>query len=655
MEAQRGRWRELARGLHGHLDLPSAETVVTPGDVDVAGWVFHERWPVDRVVVMVDGAILGTADLEEVREDVGAAYPAHGHAARSGWATRVSLPPHADGEVTISVLALVSPPSEHATLLGGLVGFGEHTMRVEPHPQAHGQLTPPGPVLPGYAEVTGAARHPAGLSRVEVSVDGGAPVRARHSLPGRAGFLRDPAEGECDGFQAFVVVPDGRESVRIAADVVGADGTRLALTPLEVPVAPVVDAPFPDERRRTLESRLLRQARALGAEADGPPRVLVATHDLSWGGAQLYLLLLVRALRERGLDLCLVSGAGGVQVEELERELDVPVLVVGRAGDREELEGLRLQIASFAAGHKVVGCLANTLLAFPAVSAMQTLGIPVSWVVHESFTPRSFLRQYHGRRLPDDVAVVLEDALRRCEEVVFVSEATRALHAPYLTPGAGVVVPYGPDLAAVDRAVAAEDRASVRDRLGLGAGSRVLLCVGTVEPRKGQLALVRAFGRLPSDVRAGAELVLVGAREDDYAAAVRSHLEETGLEGVRVVAAGPDVLPWYVAADVQVSASDVESLPRTMLEAMAVGLPVAATDVFGVGELVVDGVTGFTCEPSDLSAITELLRRALTASDEELRTLGGAARRLVRERYDPSGYVSHFARRAAQWLAAADG
>ena len=63
-----------------------------------------------------------------------------------------------------------------------------------------------------------------------------------------------------------------------------------------------------------------------------------------------------------------------------------------------------------------------------------------------------------------------------------------------------------------------------------------------------------------------------------------------------------------------VCASDVESLPRSMLEAMAFGRPVASTAVFGIPELVEDGVSGFLCRDRDLAALRGMLERVADTS-----------------------------------------
>lgn len=647
--------RDLSRGLLGGIDAPTQE-IATPGIIVVGGWVFHASYPVRQVAVAFDGELVAIAATGEPRPDVLAALPAHPASVHAGWTVEVPYPHQLVGEVEVQAYAVLDV--EHAAdgRLGPLVRFGANTVHAVQSRAEHGTITPLSRVSPGYVEISGTARHPAGLAAVEVSVAGGELVRARHSLPGRVPrFLDavDHADLDLAGFSAFVQIPGEMDQVGIEVTVVGVDETRVALTPIEVSVTPrPPELFFAPAGAEALAARASRQVAAMEDATRGPRRVLLATHDLNIGGAQLYLHLLVTKLRERGLDFCLVTGAGGKLLAELEGELDIPVLVVGNTPtDRTALESQMVQIAAFAARHRVVGGLANTLLAFPSMSALQSLGLPTTWAIHESFEPASFFRQYFGEPLPDSVADVAMNALRACDEVVFEAHATRDVYRSYVSDSRAAMVPYGVDLTQVDAYLASHSQERVRDELSMRRDSRVLACVGKVEPRKGQLALVRAFGRLPAELRENVELVLVGMGDDSYSAALREHVESASLGGVRFVGADPDILRWYYAADVLVSASDVESVPRSMLEAMAMGRPVAATDVFGVGELVSEGLNGFTCEALDLGALTEMLRRVLQASPDEIQRLGAAAGELIRERHDPEGYTDHFAKRLGPWLA----
>ena len=101
-----------------------------------------------------------------------------------------------------------------------------------------------------------------------------------------------------------------------------------------------------------------------------------------------------------------------------------------------------------------------------------------------------------------------------------------------------------------------------------------------------------------------------------------------------------DALSWYRACDVLVCGSDIESLPRSVLDAMCLGMLVVATNVFGLAELLQDGTTGVLYEPSDLAAARDALDRALSMPTGELETIAASGSALVHEHNDASGYAA---------------
>jgi glycosyltransferase involved in cell wall biosynthesis len=170
----------------------------------------------------------------------------------------------------------------------------------------------------------------------------------------------------------------------------------------------------------------------------------------------------------------------------------------------------------------------------------------------------------------------------------------------------------------------------------------VLLCLGTIEPRKSQALLAEAF-RWVVAAHPEAYLVLVGDAGGPYARAVRKYLEVSGMaRRSRVVKTVKDTYEWYGVADVFCCPSDLESLPRSILEAMAFDVPVAAASAFGLPELIEDGRTGYLGEPRDLSSLQNLLGRVLGRPRQVRRDVGIAGGRVVAERHDSRGYAEAY-------------
>lgn len=155
-----------------------------------------------------------------------------------------------------------------------------------------------------------------------------------------------------------------------------------------------------------------------------------------------------------------------------------------------------------------------------------------------------------------------------------------------------------------------------------------VLYVGLLTPRKGVLDLVEA-SRLLRNRGVDHEICLLGGTPDEgpeAEAQVRAGLDGSArLLGTRP----PEQMPAaFAAAEVFCLPSWWEAMPLSVLEAMAAGLPVVATDVGDVGRAVEDGVTGFVVPPKDPAALAAALEPLLTDPDRR-RRMGAAGRERV--------------------------
>jgi len=139
---------------------------------------------------------------------------------------------------------------------------------------------------------------------------------------------------------------------------------------------------------------------------------------------------------------------------------------------------------------------------------------------------------------------------------------------------------------------------------GSRSGPCRLLFVGRISPQKALPRLLHAVSQMAHPV----DLVIVGDGEDF--GMVRDLVDALDLQNVRLVGAqrGDDLVRWYRWADVFVLPSNEEGMPLVMLEAMAVGLPVVATDVPGSRETLGDaGVLAAPDAPSLARALDRVV------------------------------------------------
>jgi teichuronic acid biosynthesis glycosyltransferase TuaC len=153
------------------------------------------------------------------------------------------------------------------------------------------------------------------------------------------------------------------------------------------------------------------------------------------------------------------------------------------------------------------------------------------------------------------------------------------------------------------------DRKEARRKLGLPEAGRILLSVGHLTARKGFDLVLEAFARL--DDR---DTFLVIAGDGEERSRLEGQAEALGLRG-RVVFPGAvlnaDLPDWYSAADLFVLASSREGWPNVLCEAQAMGLPVVATRVWGVPEIVDHPSLGLLVEERSVDALRVALNQAL--------------------------------------------
>lgn len=171
-----------------------------------------------------------------------------------------------------------------------------------------------------------------------------------------------------------------------------------------------------------------------------------------------------------------------------------------------------------------------------------------------------------------------------------------------------------------------------------------LISIGSLQPYKGQEVLVRACKRLvDAGIPVQCDVIGEGALRKQLEALILAY----GLGGkVNLIGALPQEeiarrLPeadCYVQPSIITSSGKMEGIPVALMEAMACGLPVAASSLSGIPELVRDGETGFLVPPNDDAALADCLAR-IYEDLEAAQPIAAAGRNLVRDQFSLSSQV----------------
>jgi glycosyltransferase involved in cell wall biosynthesis len=250
----------------------------------------------------------------------------------------------------------------------------------------------------------------------------------------------------------------------------------------------------------------------------------------------------------------------------------------------------------------------------------------LTWLRWRGALPQAFVatRRTMPRTLPLELLAVGWSA----DRTIAVSEAVARALRRRLHPARRLrVVPNGIALERVDAPVAPDDMAAARAALGDTAGRPVVAAVARL---KDQHVLLQALSVLERPL----VLVLVGIEPDGRLRA----LAGAAPPRHRVVFVSPTERPlaFYHLAAVAALPSRIEGLSQGLLEAMALGLPVVASDAGGNRDLITPGRTGVLVAPLDAAAWARALHGVL-ADGDFARRIARAGRELVRRDFTLEG------------------
>lgn len=146
----------------------------------------------------------------------------------------------------------------------------------------------------------------------------------------------------------------------------------------------------------------------------------------------------------------------------------------------------------------------------------------------------------------------------------------------------------------------------------------MILIVGTVCPRKGQRDFTEAAIEIIKQGRRDVCFYIVGGRPSEYLSDIKRLISDANMtDNIKIIMETDKTYNYYRAADIFVCSSCNESYPRIILEAMAFGLPIVTTPVFGIREQVQENINALIYEPGDINKLGEQLIRLL--DDNNLR------------------------------------
>lgn len=237
---------------------------------------------------------------------------------------------------------------------------------------------------------------------------------------------------------------------------------------------------------------------------------------------------------------------------------------------------------------------------------------------------------------------------RPVNHVFCVSEQVRQefLKLPGLESERISLLPNGVDLSKYTDATSS----NLRTEQGLAEGTRIVGTIGRLVEQKGHDIFIRAAKRL---LDSGVDAYFVIAGSGKIEQELRAMIKDLGLND-RILLLGfrHDLPSFLKGLDIFVFASLQEGMPNAVLEAMAAGLPIVASDIPGVRELIEPGVRGILVKPGDDAAFAQQIERLLKDRPVSAR-LGENASSWVSENHDQERMFETLERRLKDMLRSA--
>jgi glycosyltransferase involved in cell wall biosynthesis len=348
-------------------------------------------------------------------------------------------------------------------------------------------------------------------------------------------------------------------------------------------------------------------------------RLTYFTTGLARAGAETQVLLLSEVFVKAGWDVSVISLLKPEAYEEELRALGVPLISLNLSRRFPNpmtfwrlVEAIRALRPDVLHCHQVHANIAGR-------AARLFTGTPALVCTAHSITEGPRWREW-AYRLTDGLCDVTTNVCQAGVE--------RYIRVGAAPPSKILYVPNAIDI----RRFAADppNRAPVRQSLGIPGDAFVWLAIGNLRLPKDYPTMIEGFRQVVAR-QPGACLLIAGA--GPLAAELEAQVAAGAIPGIRFLGARSDVAGLLSAADGFLMSSSWEGTPLALLEASAASLPVVATRVGGIAEVVADGVSGYLVPPGDPAALAGACLRVMGAAPEHQAALGAAGRRIVEESF----------------------
>lgn len=350
-----------------------------------------------------------------------------------------------------------------------------------------------------------------------------------------------------------------------------------------------------------------------------PLRLAMFSHNLNHEGAPNSMFELVVGLKAKGyVDPIVLSPEDGPLRRDYERAGITVQLVDNPLRDGYAESNYAAKIAQLGMTLRLSqteAVYSNTADTFWAQDAAHKARLPSVWNIRESEAAETYYQN-----LPKFLQEVAYDSFSSAYRVVFVASSTRDLWSTLSVRNNFTVIQNGLDLTRLRERSRGATRLKAREQLGLLDEEVALVLVGTVCERKNQHILLEALSEIPVSIASRVRVFIVGDRPNPYSVQLHQKLARLPAgwrSRIEIIKETDQPYLYFLAADIALCTSLRESYPRVVLEAMALGLPLITTPVFGIAEQAGKDVNALFFDPNDSIGLKGAILKLV--GDEHLR------------------------------------
>jgi len=332
------------------------------------------------------------------------------------------------------------------------------------------------------------------------------------------------------------------------------------------------------------------------------------------GGANHYWEVAIPLLKNHEFEPQLITFHPPRELNELLEAQGVPTRGLGVQSSRDYMDGVfRLARGIRESNLALIHCSESIAAALGGISAKL------------SHVPAIFHRHHCESR--GTRAVFTAIANRTCDLTMAVSHASGgfAIRESGVTPERVRVVHNG---IPQPRRVSEEEVAALRSSLGIPPDAPVITMLARLRPSKGHATLFDALGTAAAKLKKSPHILIVGSGPDE--ARLRGLATAITHANIHWIGHKEDVALWYRAGDVAVMPSYSEPFGLVAVEAMACGVPLVASAVDGLVEVVENERSGLLVPPGDAPALADAMVKVLSDADLRGRMVHGGLERYSR-------------------------